>query len=201
MLRRAFARSLPLFLFVILTFNGIQSAKAELSPEAAKAALGTRAEQVLQALGKHSGPALAPFVDPAKGVRLSPYAQVDTDADVVLTRADLQNQAGLTKLRKWGSYDGSGLPIRMSFAAYSRKFIYDRDFLHAPQTAFNGTLEKGSTAINYQEAYPDAISVEYYFPPPTDSAAAPKWASLRLLFQQHEKQWFLVGIVHNQWTT
>ena len=53
---------------------------------------------------------------------------------------------------------------------------------------------------NQFEIYDNAIVVEYYFPGFNPDYAGMDWESLRLVFEQYENDWKLVGIIHNQWT-
>jgi hypothetical protein len=175
---------------------------ATLSPEDAKKDIAGRAHAVIEILAHREFSELSRYVSEDKGVRFSPYAQVDTSADIVLKRGDLRNPHELQAVRTWGSYDGSGAPIRMSFAAYYNKFIYDRDFDRAPKIGYNEEFAKSNTTNNAGEVYPDSIVVEYYFPPPADDPEkATQWSALRLIFQKTGAEWFLVGVIHDQWTT
>jgi hypothetical protein len=178
-----------------------RAASETLSPDVARKEIAARAQKVIEILARRDPTQLSRFVSEEKGVRFSPYAWVDTDADVVLKPADLRNPRKLQNVRKWGSYDGSGLPIRMSFIAYYRKFIYDRDFAHAPKVGHNEVIAKSNTTNNTGEVYSDSIVVEYYWPPPEDPEKANRWSALRLIFQKTGTEWFLVGVAHDQWAS
>ena len=170
-----------------------------LSPTDARKAVAIEAHAVLEALGHQQFAALSQYVSADKGVRFSPYASIDKDADVVLTRRDLRSPRKLETVRKWGAYDGSGQPIQLSFLAYFRKFVWDRDFARA-KVGFNEASGKSNTANNASDVYPNDIVVEYYVAPPSDAEKAAQWSSLRLVFEKTGSDWFLVGIVHDQWT-
>lgn len=186
--------------FLLYTMLCCALAHAEkLAPDAAKQAVGERAHMIVKLLAAGEFSRIAKFVDPQKGVRFSPYANIDTDSDVVLSCADLRSPSKLQAVRKWGAYDGSGAPIRLSFRRYYRQFIYDRNFAQAPKIGYNEQNAKSSTAGNIDDTYADAITVEYYFPPP-NATEETHWSALRLIFQRTGDDWFLVGIVHDQWT-
>jgi hypothetical protein len=53
---------------------------------------------------------------------------------------------------------------------------------------------------NQFEVYEKAIIVEYYFSGIEPQYEGLDWQSLRLVFQENEGSWCLVGIIHNQWT-
>jgi len=131
-----------------------------------------------------------------KGVRFSPYAWIDRKADIVLSAAGAAQAMTDPARRVWGRYDGSGDPIRLTFAGYFKKFIYDRDFAAAPQISYNVSQATGNTRSNLWEEYPNAAFVEYYFP----ESGTTHWASLRLVFQENQGKYRLVEIVHDEWT-
>jgi hypothetical protein len=54
---------------------------------------------------------------------------------------------------------------------------------------------------NASEYFPGSVVVEYYFPGFDSKYAGMDWQSLRLVFQQENGQWYLVALVHSQWTT
>ena len=178
----------------------IAGAGERLAPAAAKQQIGIRAQAVLKALAHRHFAELASYVDPVKGLRFSPYAASDTD--VVLTRDDLNSRAKLGRVRHWGDYDGSGEPIRMSFIKYYRRFVYDRDYLRAPQIGYDqflGPEEADEYERNYDDVYPHSIFVDYYIPRGLDTDERP-WSSLILVFQQSDGEWYLVGVIHDEWT-
>jgi hypothetical protein len=159
-----------------------------------------QANAVLLALKNKDGAALAALAHPTKGVRFSPYGHISTSTDIVIMKSGLADAYQQSKKETWGSYDGSGAPITLSFSEYSKKFLYDVDFLNAPQKATNKVLGSGNTVINIKEAYPNATFVEYYFPGFDPKYEGMDWKSLRLVFEKVGTTWYLVGIVHDQWT-
>jgi hypothetical protein len=42
--------------------------------------------------------------------------------------------------------------------------------------------------------------VEYLFAPGGLSADPGRWAALRLVFERVDRQWKLVGVIHDEWT-
>jgi len=163
--------------------------------------LVTAAREAVNALREKDMERLAALVHPSKGVRFSPYGYVlaEPDGDLVFTadqvRGLLQDQTVYT----WGMYDGSGAPIDLTFAEYYEKFIYDHDFANVDQMAVNTIIGRGNTMINLDEAYPNGRFVEYHYPGTKENDHI-DWASLRLVFEEVDGLWYLVGIVHDQWT-
>jgi hypothetical protein len=157
------------------------------------------AQGVIQALKAKDMSKLASFVHPTAGVRFSPYANVK-DTDLVFTPNQLSNALQATTSYVWGSFDGSGAPIQMTFADYYARFVYSQDFASATQVGYNHVLSSGNTIDNSHDFYPNSIIVEYYLPGTDPSLGGMDWQSLRLVFQSIDNQWYLVGIIHSQWT-
>ncbi|WP_410513333.1 copper amine oxidase N-terminal domain-containing protein [Paenibacillus sp. BR2-3] len=170
-----------------------------LTPAAAQLIIQDRAEEAVTALKEKDWESLQALSSP-KGVRFSPYGYVNTSSDRLLshsslTTAPLDNTAYL-----WGSYDGSGDPIKLNFAQYYDRFIYSSDFAAAPQIGYNVTIGTGNTLDNSRNIYPNAIIVEYHYDGFDPQYAGMDWQSLRLVFGKEGSQWVLVGIIHDQWT-
>ncbi|HEU4537433.1 MAG TPA: hypothetical protein VFS00_25115 [Polyangiaceae bacterium] len=163
------------------------------------AALTAALKPVGEALAGRDLAALARAAHPTKGVRFSPYAYVDPSGDRVLKPHELAAAMGDPKAYTWGSYDGSGDPIRLTFRAYFDKFVYDRDFVRLGQVSRNRTIRTGNTKSNLCERYPGAAFVEYHLPG-DPKAQGMSWASLRLVFEATPGGVYLVGVVHDQWT-
>lgn len=168
-----------------------------MTPAAAKQIIQNRARQVILALQAKNMNQLANFVHPTKGVRFSAYSYVDLKGDRVFKPAQVRGLGNSTRRYLWGEYDGSGDPIRMTFNNYYRKFVYDKNFARAPQVGYNEISGGGTIIVNIFSSYPGAIVVDYYFPP---TEGEMDWRSLRLAFQKRGSVWYLVGIIHNEWT-
>ena len=156
------------------------------------------AEQVINALAERDLETLAEFVHPEMGLRFSPYAFV-RESHQVFYPETLPGLVESDAVFVWGQYDGSGEPIELTFNEYYDEFVYSSDFANAEETAINERLGQGNTINNIPEFYPDSSFVEYYLPG-TEENNQMDWESLRLVFVQRNEIWFLVGIVHDQWT-
>jgi hypothetical protein len=143
---------------------------------------------------------LSTYIHPTKGVRFSPYAYVDINKYLVFTSSQVPELFQNTQVYHWGAYDGSGEPIQLSFKDYYEKFIYDVDFANAEIIGNNKPIGQGNTINNIKEAYPDAVFVEYHFPGFNPAYEGMDWRSLRLVFEKVNNTFYLVGIVHDEWT-
>ena len=163
-----------------------------------KAQILAKSKQVIGVLKNKNMKTLATFVHPTKGVRFSPYGSIDTEKDLTFRRRDVLKLYALPAY-VWGQADGSGDDIKLNFAGYYKKFVYDKDFARAPSVDYNRVVKQGNTIVNVAESYPKAKFVEYHFPG-TRKYGGMDWRSLRLIFEKSGKNWYLVGVSHDQWT-
>jgi hypothetical protein len=145
---------------------------------------------------------LAALVHPQQGVRFSPYIHA-TAQDLRFLPAQLARLQSDSLINStiyyWGTFDGSGEAINLTFAQYWQKFIFNRDYTSSnAQLVYNQPRQRGNSLNNIQQVYPDSRMVEFHLP--ATQAAGMDWSSLILVFQPNQGQWYLVGIVHDQWT-
>lgn len=143
---------------------------------------------------------LSQLVHPEKGVRFSPYTFVEKDKDLVFDAKKVKELMEDTHLYVWGRYDGSGEPIELTFADYYKTFVYDADFINAPKVGYNEAIGKGNTVNNSFEFYKNAIIIEYHFPAIEEKYEGMDWRSLKLVFEKYKNKWYIVGVIHDQWT-
>ena len=142
---------------------------------------------------------LSQFVHPA-GVRFSVYAYIDTVKDKRFTPAQLAEFGSKPTKFTWGLTDGEGKPIVLSLDKYVDRWAYDKDYLNAPQSATNRFLGYGNSLNNLLEAYPGADFTEFYFPGFEPKYEGMDWRTIRLVFRKEDNKYYLVGIVHDEWT-
>lgn len=160
--------------------------------------LASWVEPLRKVLMKRDFAQLAKWAHPLKGIRFSPYAYVDT-SDTKLTVTELQAAMADPKQRHWGVYDGSGEAIQLSFAEYFERFIMIPK-LETAQHAVDQSLSTGNTLNNLREIYPQARFIELHSPGVDPEYAGMDWQSVRIVFETHQGQPYIVGIVHDQWT-
>jgi hypothetical protein len=170
-----------------------------LSPQQAKSVIEKQARDVITAIKQRDMKKLSTYVHPEKGVRFSPYTYVDTKSDLVFQAGQLEKLLTDRKVYNWGTYDGSGEPIKMRFEDYYSAFVYDRDYAAPEAIGYNTKIGHSNTTDTIREVYPNAIVVEHHFAG-SKKYEGMDWTSLKLVFQSKDNQWYLVGIVHDQWT-
>lgn len=143
---------------------------------------------------------LADHVHPSKGVRFTPYQYIDIQHNLVFTAQEISNLMNDDEIKGWGEYDGSGEPIDLTFSNYYDRFIYDKDFINAHIIGNNTAIGQGNTINNIEEAYPDEYFVEFHFTGFDAQYEGIDWESLTLVFEESDGIYYLVGVVHGQWT-
>ena len=156
-------------------------------------------KEVVLALKNKDAEQLSTFIHQVKGVRFSPYAYVGNE-DKTMTVEEIKNFFTDKKKYNWGVYDGSGESIIFTPKEYYQRFIYNVDYLNAPQVSYDKTLGQGNTINNAREFYPGATIIEYHFPGIDPQYQGMDWTSLRLVFQKEGNTWYLVGIIKDNWT-
>jgi hypothetical protein len=152
------------------------------------------ADRALAALQARDGLALAAIVHP-DGVRMSPSAFVDIDADQRLLPDEVATLWAEKTSRVWGVAEASGEPIDLTPAAYFDRHVLDHSY-DAADVTVNGDTSRGTTVDNAASVYPGAVRVEYFRP----GADATDWSALRLVLLPVNGKWWLVGIIHDEWT-
>ncbi len=163
-------------------------------------ALLHQAYLALTAIRSRDYESLSSFVHP-DGVTFTPFSTVETQTDRTLTASELNGAKGDQTLYSWGLWDGSGAPIEYTIADYFANFVYDADFIHAPQVGINALLSSGNSFENVAEAYPNAIFVEFYIPGMDPAYEGIDWCGLKLVFEPVDGVYKLRGIIHSRWTT
>ncbi len=181
---------------VIATISEDSIMKSEL----AKKIIEETSNKIIRAISTKDTEVISEFVHPVKGVRFTPYTYVSIENDVVFNQEEVKNYFNDQNVHTWGYYDGKGDDILLTSSQYYDKFIYTADFINAEIIGYNEVLSSGNMTENQFEVYKNAIVVEYYFSGFNLDLAGIDWQSLRLVFEQYEGDWKLVGIIHNQWT-
>ena len=162
----------------------------------------TKSLEILKALKEKDYEFMSYYFHPALGIRFSPYAYIDTSIDVVLTASEYTNLLtnSKKKLLNWGSFDGSGDPIMLTMKNYIKKYIYDVDFYNAEKISFNRILGAGNSQDNIRAVYEGLPFVEFYFSGFEEKYSGMDWRSLKLVFKKYEDRFYIVGIIHSEWT-
>lgn len=155
---------------------------------------------VLQHLKNKDYTQLRTLIHPKEGVLVSPYGFVDTSDYVAIFADDIVAKSQKSDSLYWGAYDGSGDSISLSFANYFAKFVYNADFLNAEKMSVNKMIGSGNSLNNLQTVYPGCDFTENYFSGFDKKYEGMDWCTLRLVFKMYNDRYYLVALVHDQWT-
>ncbi len=155
--------------------------------------------QVLTFLKQRNYPELVKYFS-AKGVRFVPFGFIDTTTSKLLTSENFLKAIDKKWTLTWGSYDGTGDLIKLPVTAYLKNFVYNADYLNAEATAFDTVMKLGNSINNIKDIYPNHHYLDYHFSGFDQKFEGMDWTSLRLVFEKYEGQYFLVAIIHDQWT-
>lgn len=155
--------------------------------------------QVLNFLKENNYPELIKYFS-SEGVRFSPYGYIDTANTKRLTPEDFLESINKKWILTWGSYDGTGDLIKLSVPAYLKKFVYNADYVNAEAVGYDAVMKQGNSTNNIKELYPNHHFIDYHFSGFDQKNKGMDWTSLRLVFEKEDGQYFLVAIVHDQWT-
>jgi hypothetical protein len=158
------------------------------------------ASNIVGLLSKRDLVSLAEYVHPTKGVRFTPYGYINLEEDQGFSSIEITNLWDDDKTYLWGYYDGTGDPIELTFREYYSKFIYDVDFADAEEISVNKRLGQGNSLDNSKIVYQNGTVVEFHFSGFDKQYDGMDWKSLRLVLEKVEDKWFLIGIIHDQWT-
>lgn len=91
-------------------------------------------------------------------------------------------------------------PELLTIGQYFKKFVYDVDFLKAPLVSFNEYHSQGTDLNNIEDFYPGCKIVEFFFPGFDEKFGGMDFRGLRLVFKPYKKKFYLIAIVHDEWT-
>jgi len=185
------------------TINELQNEIETLSiTPSQSASLVNEAFTVLGHLATEDGAALANHAHPTRGVRFSPYFNVDVSSDIVLYPGNTigANMFTNTTVYVWGEYDGTGDTIAGEYASYHSRFVYDEDYLNPELIGINSIIGTGNMNNNIEDVYPNESYVEFHFTGFDSQLMGIDWRSLVLVFEEDNGVWYLVGVVHGEWT-
>lgn len=167
-----------------------------------KKAVMRQANLALRALADRDFAALAEMAGP-EGVRFSAYAYVVPESDRVMTADELRAAWTDRKVYVWGSYDGSGQPIKLDFRGYYAKFLYNLPYTAPDRVGYDQVVRSSNMPNNLDEVYPQSRFVEFYVKggrSGVKNVGGMDWGSLRFVFEPIDGEWKLVGIVGDRWT-
>lgn len=143
---------------------------------------------------------VAEYFHPTEGVRFSPYGYIDTAHDIIIKKDQFLDLLITNTKKNWGAMDGSGEPITRSMKDYIKRFVYDVKFLKPEKRSMNEFIGVGNSLNNLATIYKGLPFTESHFSGFDKKYGGMDWRSLRFVFKQYEGKYYLVGVVHDEWT-
>ncbi|KQM65274.1 hypothetical protein ASE74_10445 [Pedobacter sp. Leaf216] len=153
----------------------------------------------LKALKAQDYSGFASCFHPTEGVRFSPYGFVDFTHKQTLAK-DFLEAINKNWILTWGHYDGSGAAIKLRVKPYIQRYIYNADYLTAEKKAYDSFIGGGNSINNLKEVYPQLHFTEYYFKGFDKKYTGLDWSSLKFVFKKYQSNYYLVAVIHDQWT-
>lgn len=157
------------------------------------------ANEILPLLSEMNIAELTKYVNPKSGLTFTPFSSAG-EADRTISLRDLVFQSKTKSEAIWGSWDGSGEAISMRFPDYWNRFVWNADYLSADRVTPNEITVSGTAIENVREFYGDCLFVEYAIDSLNGYEDGTDWTTLKLVFCRYEKQWYLTGLIHGEWT-
>ena len=143
---------------------------------------------------------LSEYVHPEKGLLFSPYTYINQENCLVFNSSQLKELPFSKEKYTWGSFDGSGEPIIFDFQEYYDRFIYDHDYTDPQIIGNNFDVSFGNTINNIKEIFPESHFIEFHFKGFEQKYEGMDWRSLKIVLEKYDNSWYLVAIVHDEWT-
>ena len=89
----------------------------------------------------------------------------------------------------------------MTLDKYIDGYVYDVDFIKPGNLKVNQVIGAGTTANNLKQMYPTCDFTESHFSGFDKKYDGMDWRSLRLVFKLKDGKYYLVGVIHDEWTT
>jgi hypothetical protein len=140
------------------------------------------------------------LIHPTEGVRFSPYAFVDVANHQWVDSANLTQFLSGTQVLNWGEYDGTGDPIQLTPIDYINRFVYDQMYIQPELIGFNQIISSGNTLVNIPSVYAGATFIEFHFTGFDPQYMGMDWRSLIIVMKEVSGLWYVVGVVHSEWT-
>lgn len=191
-------KKLGLIFLTILIFSLSYSKKNVYTSEDYSELLKNTNTKVIESIKNKDIKNLSEYVHPKKGVLFSPYSFIRPEENIILTKKNIVKTYDENEKLTWGAYDDTGDKIFLTFDEYYNKFIYDADFINSVPN-YDSIMGIGNSIENTNKYFPDTRTVEYYVYG-TKTYSGMDWKSLRLVYEQHKEKYYLVAIIHNQWT-
>jgi len=183
----------------VSTEKAVQASAPALNPKENFPLLNT-ACAALRAIQQRDYASLAAWIHPERGVTFTPYSTVNVNSDLNFNPSQVKKFAGDTNRYVWGTVPGTGDLIQMTPEEFVSRYIFGADYTQASKIGIDKINISGNALENVTEVYSDCRFVEFTFPAVEAGGQGQDWNSLKLVFAPSETKWYLVALIHSQWT-
>lgn len=155
-------------------------------------------DEILLALKNKNYKKFAEYIHPEKGISFSMYAYVNPKEDKHFSKSDFEKFQPTKTIFTWGAHDGSGDLYKATINDYLGTWVFSKDFTtsHFSLDKFQGG---GNSLNNLEKIYPNHRFTENYIKG-SEKNGEMDWKTLRLVFEEFQGKYYLVGVVNDQWT-
>ena len=161
------------------------------------------AKSLMKLIKDRNFKALAGHVHPVKGAAMAPE-YYDPKESIFFSKELFAKGFGNRKKYVWGVETGRGNPIKLTFEELYKGYIYDKDYINAPQIALNPNFESNGDRSSFlravREEVPGCSFVEFHFPGFDKKYDGMDWRSLILVFEEYKGKWYLIALINGHWT-
>ena len=159
-----------------------------------------QAQRIQQALANKDYDSITVDIHPTKGVLFSMYAFVQPNSDKVFTQAQYEQYLKDSKIRfTWGQLDGTGEILIVPLPEFLENHLQASRF-NNNSPLHNPSKSRGNIPNNIDNIYAKADFVEFYVEG-QEKYGFMDWRAMRLVFEEYQRENYLVAIVSDQWTT
>jgi spore germination protein GerM len=158
-------------------------------------------EEILLVLKNKDIGSLENYIHPVEGLRFSPYVCANFEENHIFEKNDLLSAWNSSNIYNFGSYDGTGDPINLTFKDYYDRFVYERDYSTSNDITVNNDVLGYLLNPRLTALYPGFNITNHYMEGVNPDYGGLDWKSLKLVYQKYNGVWSLVSIIHDEWTT
>jgi len=166
-----------------------------------------KSENILPLLAKKDFSSLVPFVHPVKGLMIAAQAHIEMDDEYpvrTISVTDLPRFLANTKKTIWGSRGVTGKPLEMTAKDFWEKVMFRRTVSSSLKYTFDTvqTTDMNDKGMKeqLQKRFPGSHFVDYLLPEISSENVLEyeREASFRLIFEEYQGRWYLVGLMLDQ---
>lgn len=163
------------------------------------ALLLTTSENLIDLLKKEDFNGFASFIDPEKGLLISPKCFLDSSSFNTFKGNEFVKAIGNDSPISWGLIGESEDTLRLSLRKFLNKFMQKKRNFTKVSGKRSEIAAMSNAVDNTSEFFKDPILVEYIYPG-TKSNNNMDWVTLEFIFSARKDKYTIIGLIFNQWS-